>query len=320
MSIRGDSRGGTNLPFLPEERTLMRVSWADKHAFGILLGPALLVLILLSIIPFIHVLYISFHTWELTKPWLGRPFIGLDNFRAFVHSAQVWESLRITVIFTVMSVGISMIIGFLLALLLNQQFRGQAVFRSLFLIPMMITPVVIGLSWRFMLDPTFGVLNYLLSRIGVPAQAWLTDPRLVLPTIVAVDVWQWIPLIMLIVLAGLQAMPQAPFEAAQMDGASDWMIFRRITLPFLRPVILIALLLRTMDAIRTFDTTYIMTGGGPGRMTELASIHLYRKGLKYFHIGDASAYALVVLATIMLASFLYIKIIEREAGADEKGC
>ena len=307
------SIGGEIPPPLPGggKGQIDHVSWADKHAFGILLGPGLMILALLAILPLLHVLYISAHTWELTKPWLGRPFVGLDNYRTFVHSPKVWESLFLTVKFTVSSVGFSMLIGFLLAILLDQKIRAQSLFRSVFMIPMMITPVVIGLSWRFMLDPTFGVINYLLRYIGIPPQAWLTNPRLVFPTIVTVDVWQWTPLVMLIILAGLQGIPQTPYEAAKIDGATGWLVFRRITLPSLRPVLLVALLLRTMDAIRTFDTTYILTGGGPGTTTELASIHLYRKGLKYFHMGDASAYALIVLVTIMLASFIYIKIMER---------
>ena len=198
--------------------------------------------------------------------------------------------------------------------MLNQNLKGTSLFRTALLTPMMITPVIVGLTWRFLYNPSFGFLNYLLNRIGLNSQEWLTNPKLVFSSILIVDVWQWTPLLILMLLAGLQSLPDTLYESAEIDGASGLSMLRYVTIPLLKPIIVLGLLLRTMDAIRVFDTVFMMTRGGPGTQTELASIYLYLKGLKNFHMGEASAVAILVLFCTLVLSFVFFKyLLDEEA-------
>jgi multiple sugar transport system permease protein len=201
-----------------------------------------------------------------------------------------------------------------LALLLNQQIRGRGVFRASLLVPMMLPTVVVGVVWRLMLNPNFGAINGTLKQLGINTEGltWTASPRLAFLAVIAVDVWQWTPFVFLVLLAGLQAIPQEPYEAALIDGSSRWQTFRHVTLPLLKPAILIVLLLRTMDLLRVFDQIFILTEGGPGFATEMISLYIYRTAFRFFDFGYAAAMSFVLLAVTNVISVVYLRVLQDE--------
>ena len=208
------------------------------------------------------------------------------------------------------------LLGLGLALLLNNQIRGRGFFRASLLVPMMLPTVVVGVVWRLMLNPNFGAVNETLKQFGIDTESltWTASPKLALLSVIAVDVWQWTPFVFLVLLAGLQAIPQEPYEAALIDGSSRWQTFWHVTLPLLKPSILIVLLLRTMDLLRVFDQIFILTEGGPGFATETISLYIYRTAFRFFDFGYAAAMSFVLLALTNVISALYIKFLQsREA-------
>jgi multiple sugar transport system permease protein len=209
-------------------------------------------------------------------------------------------------------------LGLALALLLDSQIRARWLWRSLFLLPMILPPVVVGVIWRLIYNPNFGVLNGALQLFGVDTTqlTWLADPSVALLSIILVDVWEWTPFVFLILLAGLQAIPEEPYEAARMDGSSGWQTFRHITLPLLRPAILVAVLLRTMDLLRIFDQVFILTQGGPGGVTETISLYIYKTAFRFFDFGYAAAMSLALLLVTVVLSQIYIRLLQRR-GAGE---
>jgi multiple sugar transport system permease protein len=189
--------------------------------------------------------------------------------------------------------------------------RGLA--RTIFILPMMATPVAVALVWTMMFHPQLGVLNYLLTEMGLPPSTWIYDSSTVIPTLVMVETWQWTPLIMLIVLGGLASLPQDPYEAAELDGASGWQCFRHITLPLVWPFIMVALVLRAVDALKAFDTIFVITGGGPGTSSETLNLYLYQQAFSYYDIGYASAIVVVFFVLVMLVTLLLMAT-RRKAG------
>jgi len=208
-------------------------------------------------------------------------------------------------------------IGLGLALLLNSQIRGRGFFRATLLVPMMLPAVVVGVVWRLMLNPNFGAINGTLKNFGLNTESltWTASPRLAMLSVIAVDVWQWTPFVFLVLLAGLQAIPQEPYEAALIDGSSRWQTFRYVTLPLLKPAILIALLLRTMDLLRVFDQIFILTEGGPGFATETISLYIYRAAFRFFDFGYAAAMSFVLLILTNVISALYIRLLQNKETA-----
>src|SRR4030095_4323281 len=206
------------------------------------------------------------------------------------------------------------LLGLGLALLLNSQIRGRSVFRATLLVPMMLPAVVVGVVWRLMLNPNFGAINGTFKGFGLNTESltWTASPRLALLSVIIVDIWQWTPFVFLVLLAGLQAIPQEPYEAARIDGSSPWQTFRYVTLPLLKPAILIALLLRTMDLLRVFDQIFILTEGGPGFATETISLYIYRTAFRFFDFGYAAAMSFVLLAVTNVISVLYIRALKHE--------
>jgi len=232
---------------------------------------------------------------------MDRHFLGFGNYVRAITNPFFLISVRITLIYTFIVVSVESVLGFCLALLLNRDRKGAGFFRTLFLIPVLLTPCIVGMVWRILYNPDFGMVNYLVSLIGVGAKSWLGEVSTALPAVIFVDVWQWTPFMMLILLAGLKSLPKSPFEAAMIDGASRIQMLRSITIPLLRPVISVAVLIRMMDTLRIFDTIYILTGGGPGNSTEVLSLFVYRAGLKHLQMGYASALSyLMLIMTIIL--------------------
>jgi multiple sugar transport system permease protein len=272
-----------------------------------MVAPALAVLLSLSIYPLLYSVQISLQTDSPAGPvW------GLGNFERLLIDHFFWAAMAHTLIYAVAALLIEFFLGLGLALLLNSSIRGRRFFRATLLIPMMLPTVVVGVVWRLMFNPNFGTINGVLRQLGVNTEqlTWTASPRLALAAVIAVDVWQWTPFVFLVLLAGLQAIPQEPYEAARVDGSSSWQTFRHVTLPLLKPAILIVLLLRTMDLLRVFDQIFILTEGGPGFATETVSLYIYRAAFRFTDFGYAAAMSFVLLIITNLISTIYIRLLQ----------
>lgn len=244
--------------------------------------------------------WISLHDWSVGDPTSPR-FVGLANYgQLLTGDSRFLRATLNTASFTLASVAIEFGLGFAMALVFSRPFRGRGIARTAFLLPMMATPVATSLVWLMMFNPTAGLLNFLLTSAGLPPSLWVADPRLAMPSLVLVDVWHWSPLIMLILLAGLAALPRDPYESAMIDGASSLQQFRYLTLPLVRPAIVVALLFRAVDALKTFDTIFVITGGGPAYATETLSIYAFSTGFLYFNMGYASAMLVILFALVLV--------------------
>ena len=232
-------------------------------------------------------------------------FAGFANYATALGSPEFWNAVRVTLEFTFASTAVEFVVGLLLALALNKQPRFQTAIRTIVLVPMFMAPVVVGLNWSYLLDPNFGPVNWLLGLAGLPAQTWFGSDRLALPALVAIDVWQQTGLVFIILLAGLQAIALELGEAASIDGAGAWAQFRHITWPLLTPAIVVALTLRTMFALRTFDLMWVTTAGGPGISTETLPVYMYRVGFSQFDLGYANALSVLLVLLIGLFAVLY---------------
>jgi len=271
----------------------------------VLVAPAVAVLLGLSIYPLIYSITISL---QIGDAW------GVGNFTRLFSDNFFFTAMAHTLVFAVAALTCEFLLGLGLALLLNNQIRGRGFFRATLLVPMMLPPVVAGIVWRLLLNPNFGAINGTLKQIGIDIEplTWTASPKLAMLSVVAVDVWQWTPFVFLVLLAGLQAIPQEPYEAALIDGSTRWQTFRHVTLPLLKPAILIVLLLRTMDLLRVFDQIFILTEGGPGFATETISLYIYRTAFRFFDFGYAAAMSFVLLALTNVISVGYIRLLKSE--------
>jgi multiple sugar transport system permease protein len=281
-----------------------RTTSKDRRAGQLFIAPAALVLLLMLVFPFTYTAYLSLHEWFAAGP--PPRFAGVQNYVALLADARFLNALARTLIFTALAVSVEVALGIALALMFARPFIGRGPARTIFLLPMVATPVAISLVWLLMFDPATGVLNYLLQLIGLGPSLWVNDSFLALPSLVLVDVWQWTPIVMLMVLGGLTALPSDPFEAARIDGASTWQIFRYLTLPMLRPYIVVAALFRGIDALKTFDSIYVITRGGPGFASETLNLYIYATAFDYLHFGYSSAMLVVFFLIVLGFSTLLI--------------
>ena len=242
----------------------------------------------------------------------SRPFVGLQNFERMLGNDDFIQTALNTLYYVVFSVSGSFLLGFGVALLMRRVTAGKELLRLILIIPITMAPIVVGLMWNWMLDPLFGLVNWFLGLFGIPGQTMLAQASTARMTVVLVDIWQWYPLVFLIIEAGMATLPRAPFESARLEGVSSWMIFRRLTLPMLRPVILVALLLRTVDAFRTFDIVRVMTDGGPHLTTETLSLYLYRTAFTFSKLSRAAAGSILMLLFIGLISALMFRYLYRD--------
>jgi multiple sugar transport system permease protein len=272
---------------------------------GVWLAPAIAVLLALSIYPLLFAIDISLRT---------PAGYGLSNFARLPGDRFFLVSLWQTLVYTGGALALEFTLGLSLALLVNRDFRGRQVLRSVLLIPMLLPPVVVAVIWRLILNPEFGVLNGALRTLGFDTSGltWLGAENSAMFSVILVDVWQWTPFMFLLLLAGLQGLPVEPFEAAVVDGASQWQIFRRLTLPMLQPVIAIAVLLRGMDLLRVFDQIFILTQGGPGFATETVTLYIYRTAFRYWNFGYAAAMSFVLLAAITIIARSFLKVLRHQ--------
>ncbi|WP_028745687.1 carbohydrate ABC transporter permease [Rhizobium mesoamericanum] len=280
--------------------------WVERHLRFLMLGPTVLILLGLTIFPSIYMFYAAVHKISPNPdlPWM---FVGAGNFVRLFSDTQFHVALWNTTVFTVAAVTAEFVLGLGLALLLDKYIRKLTFLKTVLMIPMMLPPIAVAITWKLIYEPQFGVLNEIMFRLGLPVQAWAGDVNLAMFSIIVADVWQWTPFIFLLMLAGLASLPVEPYEAAALDGASSWQQFRDLTLPFLKPVIAIALLLRVMDALRLFDLVFILTGGGPADRTKVLSLYIYQVAYRFADPGYAAAMSLFVLFVTIVLSTWFMK-------------
>ena len=269
------------------------------------LGPALLVMLTMTVYPFVYTVILSLSRWNLT---FARPqtFIGLANYQAILGSSDFWQSAEKTFWYVGGCLTIEFLLGISIAFLLDTQFIGRSVVRTLILLPMVMAPVVAGLIWRFIFNDEWGLANIVAGLFGLSSRAWLVDPRLAFFAVIVADVWQWTPFIVLITLAGLQAVPRDLIDAARVDGANWFQIQRYIALPTIRAVLTIGFLIRLIDSFRNVDQIFVMTYGGPGVTTSVLGFYTYLKAFKFFDMGYAAALGIIMLFIISVLAQLII--------------
>jgi multiple sugar transport system permease protein len=265
--------------------------------------PALAITGAVIVFPWIFTIYMSLHDWKIGQE---REFVGFANFVRLANDARFIESVGHTLYFTVLAVVLPLVLGTAAALIFNERFPLRGLFRAIFILPMMATPVAVALVWTMMFHPQLGVLNYLLSTVGLPPQLWVYSPQTVIPSLVMVEVWHWTPLVMLIVLGGLAAAPTEPYDSAKIDGANAWQMFRHITLPLILPFVLVAAVIRTIDALKAFDTIFVISQGGPGTASETINIFLYLQAFSFYNIGYASAVTIVFFVLIVALAMVLL--------------
>lgn len=277
------------------EPLLNRIRISDRTLKWLFLLPSVAILAFLAIYPFIQGIWMSFHEWPLAAD--TRAWVGLENYRALVGSDRFLGSARATVVFTGVSVTLELIIGVALALYLRSlSSNWRPIFRTIFILPMVMTPIATGLMWRLLLNGQIGVVNWMIINfLGMSPPAWTSSPTAAMATIVMIDVWQWTPLIVMIVYAGLLSIPETMYEAARVDGAPRLAVFRHITLPQIKYMIGIAVVFRLMRSFRSFDIIWLVTNGGPGTATEILNIYLYRVAFVNLQGGQAAALGIILL-------------------------
>jgi multiple sugar transport system permease protein len=274
-----------------------------KHLF---LTPAAILILLLSIFPLLFSFALTFVSWDLSRLQGGIRFNGLENFITLAKDADFWDTVRATLIFVIGAVALEYALGLGVALLLNQQIRFRRFFRVVFLVPMMLTPAAVGYLGRMLFNESIGPINDIIKHLGGPIVPWVTSPALALPTLMLVDAWEWTPFMMIVLLAGLQALPPEVFEAANVDGAGSWQTFVNVTFPMLLPVSITVILIRALEAFKLFDIVVVMTGGGPGTSTLTVTMYAYQQSMINGNLGygSAIAYALLIMVTIFTLVFL----------------
>jgi len=284
--------------------------FVDRHARWLFPAPALLFVFALMVFPILYTVWTSLTGWDLGT---GRPptFIGPDNYEKLLGDERFRGAIGRTLYFTVIAVSVEVVLGVAIAFILHREFRGRRFVTSILLLPMMATPVAIAMVWLLMYEPTAGIVNFVLRSLDLPTPLWIAGADSVIPALALVDIWEWTPMVVLITLAGLASLPSDPFEAAAIDGASTLQTIRLITLPLLVPTIVVATLLRLIDALKTFDIIYTMTGGGPGFSSETLNVFSYQQAFQYFSFGYASS-VLVVFFAIVLSISLVFTYVRRE--------
>jgi len=272
------------------------------------LSPALVVLAAVTLYPILYVLWLSLQRWSLIAG--GHGFIGLQNYVRLAHDGRFWNALSNTVYFTGVSVALELVLGLAIAVLLHRAFPGKGLMRAVLLIPWAVPTVVSAKMWGWMYNADYGIFNYLLGT----QVNWLGSPAWALHAAILMDVWKTVPFVAILLMAGLAGVPPELYQAARVDGASPWMIFRRVTLPQLRPLILVVLIFRTIDAFRVFDAIYVLTGGGPANTTETLSIYAYKILFQTLQFGYGSTLAVVVFFCVGLITLAYLRAM-RKAGA-----
>ncbi len=277
---------------------------AEKITYLFIL-PAVVIFILLTIYPLIYAVFTSFYKIDFIKD--NMTFNGLLNYSQVLSDSNFWVAVKNTLWFVVLAVILETLLGTVFALFFNSGFHLMKLYRTIILVPMLLPPITVALTWKMMYDYSFGIFNFLLKIIGLAPVEWLSSTNYALFSIVLTDIWQWTPFVFLVVLASLQSIPVEIYESAQVEGATYIQSLRYITLPLLKPAFVLVLLLRTIDTFRVFDKMYALTGGGPGNATETITFYIYRYGFRYFQTGYAAAASIVMVIMVVVFSIPYIR-------------
>ena len=275
--------------------------------------PCIVIILLVTIFPTIYSFGLSFTKWEISLP--NRPFIGFGNYVALFKDVRFLHSILITAIVVVVGVGIEMVLGFGLGQILSVKMRGKRFFVAALLLPVMVMPVVVGYTWRLLWDAMYGPINQIIGWIiGKPFQfTWLAHPGTAIFAILVTEIWQWTPFMFLVFLSGIVSLDPEIFEAADIDGASGWNKLRYLTIPLLRPIIIVALLIRGLDALKFFDVIFALTGGAPGNSTETISFYIYKTGYQFFRLGYGAAASFILLIALIVILTYLLKIFKAVA-------
>ncbi|WP_369017598.1 sugar ABC transporter permease [Thermatribacter velox] len=291
-------------------------SFRRKEAYfaWLLILPAFVFIGIIIFYPMALSFYMSLFQIDLTRRAMGTPFVGLRNYLEILKSSYFWESMGRTAYFTVVSIALEMVAGFLIALLLNEKFRGRGMLRSLLLLPWALPITVDAIMWKWIFNANYGAFNALLTQIGIldSYRPWLTNPWSAMHCVIIADVWKVTPLVALLLLAGLQTIPRELYEAAVVDGATWRSYLFRILIPLLTPTFLVVLVLRTLDAFRVFDIIYIMTQGGPANATKVISFLTYQEAFKFLHFGRGAALAYIITLVVALLALMYTRTMRRQ--------
>jgi multiple sugar transport system permease protein len=285
-------------------------TFLDHHLYALMILPAALTLLLIIAFPLLYSVWMSVHEFSMGSTTPPR-FLAAANYMKLFSDKRFLEAIPRTFYFMILGVAAPVFIGTIAALGFSRIYPGRGILRTIFTMPMMATPVAIALIWQMMFHPQLGVLNYMLGRVGIPPLKWVFASDSVIPTLAMVETWQWTPFVMLIVLGGLASLPEEPVEAARIDGASFWQLIRYVTLPLLWPYIMVAIVLRSIDALKSFDIIYVITQGGPGTASETINIFLYLQAFAFYNIGFASSVVVVFFLLIMLLSVVLLLVRRR---------
>ena len=286
---------------------MIQSSFSERNLRILFPLPAIVFIGLLMVFPILYTLYLSFTNWNLTSG-MEPSFVGLNSYLLVFSEPRFLHALGRTFTFTVFAVATEVVLGVAIALILNRAFVGKSFAKLLLLLPLVATPIAVGIVFNLFYDPTIGLLNFALNALGLPQGLWVSSEKTVIASLVLVDVWQWTPMITLIVLAGLAGLSEEPVEAARVDGASEWQILRYVTIPMVMPVILMAMILRLIDALKTFDIIFAMTGGGPGYASETLNIMGFKYSFEYFRMGQSSVILVALFIVVLLCSLGIMKL------------
>jgi multiple sugar transport system permease protein len=292
---------------LEQPRPVAGTPWWERNLPWLLVAPTIAMFILFAVIPAFTTIAYAFSRVRMARGGIEREFIGFENFARAFQDPLVAQSAMTTIKWMLVVTAIEVTLGLMLALLMSSGIRGRALFSSLLIIPIIMPPVAVSVAWFFMYDYEFGIFNYLLNEIGLPSVRWLSDPSIALSAMMAVDVWQATPFAFLLLYAALLSLPRDPYEAAAIDGAGRWFVFRTVTLPLLQPVLMVVILLRLIDAARIFDKIFVMTRGGPGSSAYTATLTIYIEGFTKFDFGYASALSFLFQLSLVAAATFYVK-------------
>lgn len=291
----------------------MQIANVNRLTPYMFLAPALLILVIALLYPIGYMVYASFLDWNPSQRIGEANFVGLQNYINLLSDESFRESLSVTLKFASIVVCLEMVVGVGLALLLDRNIRGMSMLRTLFILPMMIAPIVVGLMWRYMYHPTVGIFNRTLKSLGFESVPWLSDGGWAFTSVIIADVWQWTPFIFILSLAALQSLPQSALEASRIDGATGWQQIWHIKLPLMMPVLIVTCLLRLIDSFKVLEVVLVLTNGGPGLSTEILSLRISRTASEFRELGEAAAmsnYLLIVLLLLTLGMFFYNKLAE----------
>ncbi|MHB1415493.1 MAG: carbohydrate ABC transporter permease [Chloroflexota bacterium] len=288
-----------------------RLTGEGQGAYLAYLTPTVVVLFVVTVLPLIYLFVTSFTGLNLTKADSFQ-FTGLENYGRAVEQDRFWNSVWVQLRLSFWTVSLQLVIGLGLAWLLGRQARFVETIRAFFIIPMVLPPVVVAVIWKILFTPDISVLNWVLGLVGMPQPAWLADPSRALWALIIADTWEWFPFVLLILLAAMQMLPTEPMEAARIDGCSEWQLFWYVMLPLLRPALLVAALFRLMDSMKAFPHIFIMTSGGPGKVTEATNFFAYLQAYSYSFVGFSSAIVVMMVIFIFALSLLLIRMVGTE--------